>query len=44
MATILAGTDPAAAASYRGVYLLCTILLVAAAIVALGLRRTEAGR
>jgi EmrB/QacA subfamily drug resistance transporter len=39
MATILAGTDPAAAASYRGVYLLCTILLLAAAGVATGLRR-----
>jgi EmrB/QacA subfamily drug resistance transporter len=44
MATILAGTDPTAAASYRGVYLLCTILLVAAAVVALGLRRPEAVR
>src|SRR4051812_7036554 len=37
MATILAGTDPSAAASYRGVYALCTILLVAAIAVALGL-------
>jgi EmrB/QacA subfamily drug resistance transporter len=39
MATILQGADPAAASSYRPVYLMCTILLVAAAGVAAGLRR-----
>jgi EmrB/QacA subfamily drug resistance transporter len=39
MATILRGTDPAAAASYMGVYELCIILLVAAAVAALGLKR-----
>jgi EmrB/QacA subfamily drug resistance transporter len=38
MATILAGTDPSAAASYRGVFALCTILLVAATAAALGLQ------
>jgi EmrB/QacA subfamily drug resistance transporter len=37
MATLLEGTDPTAAASYRGVYLMCTILLVAAAVAASGL-------
>jgi EmrB/QacA subfamily drug resistance transporter len=43
LATILRGTDPAAAASYRGVYLMCTILLLAAAAVACGLK-LEASR
>jgi EmrB/QacA subfamily drug resistance transporter len=43
LATILRGTDPAAAASYRGVYLMCTILLLAAAAVACGLK-PEASR
>jgi MFS family permease len=38
LATILRGTDPAAAASYRGVYLMCTILLLAAGAVACGLK------
>jgi EmrB/QacA subfamily drug resistance transporter len=38
MATILNGTDPAAADSYRGVFELCIILLVAAAAVACGLK------
>jgi EmrB/QacA subfamily drug resistance transporter len=38
MATILRGTDPGAAASYRGVYLMCTILLVAAAAAGCGLK------
>ncbi|HWI72297.1 MAG TPA: MFS transporter, partial [Baekduia sp.] len=39
MATILQGADPAAAASYRSVYLMCTILLAAAVVVSTGLRR-----
>jgi EmrB/QacA subfamily drug resistance transporter len=43
LATILRGTDPAAAASYRGVYLMCTILLLAASAVAGGLK-LEANR
>jgi EmrB/QacA subfamily drug resistance transporter len=38
MATILNGTDPSAAASYRGVYELCTILLLAATVAACGLK------
>jgi EmrB/QacA subfamily drug resistance transporter len=38
LATILRGTDPAAAASYRGVYEMCTILLLAAGAVACGLK------
>ena len=37
MATILNGTDPTAAASYDGVFVLCIILLAAAAAVACGL-------
>jgi EmrB/QacA subfamily drug resistance transporter len=41
MATILNGTDPAAAASYRGVFVLCIILLVAAAAVAAGLKGAQ---
>lgn len=39
MATILRGTDPAAAASYLGVYEMCIILLGAAAMVSWGLAR-----
>jgi EmrB/QacA subfamily drug resistance transporter len=39
MATILRGTDPAAAASYLGVYEMCIILLGAAAVVSWGLAR-----
>ncbi|WP_272474790.1 MFS transporter [Baekduia alba] len=41
LATILQGTDPSAAASYVGVYEMCTILLVAAIVVALGLKGAE---
>lgn len=44
MATILNDTDPAAAASYRGVFALCIILLVAAAVAACGLRAKGAAR
>jgi EmrB/QacA subfamily drug resistance transporter len=39
MATILRGTDPAAAASYLGVYEMCISLLGAAAVVSWGLAR-----
>jgi MFS family permease len=39
MATILRGTDPAAAASYLGVYEMCIALLGVAAIVSWGLAR-----
>ncbi len=39
MATILRGTDPAAAASYLGVYEMCIALLGAAAVVSWGLAR-----
>jgi MFS family permease len=39
MATILRGTDPAAAASYLGVYEMCITLLGAAAVVSWGLAR-----
>jgi EmrB/QacA subfamily drug resistance transporter len=39
MATILRGTDPAAAASYLGVYEMCIVLLGAAAVVSWGLAR-----
>jgi EmrB/QacA subfamily drug resistance transporter len=39
MATILRGTDPAAAASYLGVYELCIVLLGATAVVSWGLAR-----
>jgi EmrB/QacA subfamily drug resistance transporter len=38
LAAILQGADPAAAASYRGVYVLCTVLLVATAALATGLK------
>lgn len=44
MATILNGTDPAAAASYRGVYVLCAILVLAAAVVACGLGGAKGAR
>jgi EmrB/QacA subfamily drug resistance transporter len=44
MATILAGTDPSAADSYRGVFVMCTILLVAALGAAAGLERKGAER
>jgi EmrB/QacA subfamily drug resistance transporter len=39
MATILRGTDPAAAASYLGVYEMCIALLGVAAVVSWGLKR-----
>jgi EmrB/QacA subfamily drug resistance transporter len=39
MATILRGTDPAAAASYLGVYEMCIVLLGVAAVVSWGLAR-----
>ncbi len=39
MATILRGTDPAAAASYLGVYEMCIALLGATAVVSWGLAR-----
>jgi EmrB/QacA subfamily drug resistance transporter len=39
MATILRGTDPAAAASYLGVYEMCIAVLGAAAVVSWGLAR-----